>query len=748
LFEFLFKYSRATFERGEILFASGWPVSLLFLLITAAAVAVGFSLYRYRNDMSWPKTVVLGVLQLAVIAILLGMLWRPALLTQTLRPNENAIALLIDTSASMRQSDDDETRLQEVVATLEDGLLEDLEEQFPVELLGFADRTVELPSLDVMPQPGNRTDIGQSLQSVLSGASGGALAAVVLITDGADNAGNIDPAWFARIAGVGVPVHTLGIGREVLAEDIELEDVVLAPVSSPGSTVSAQVSIRHGRGAEATLKVYDGDAILASEVIRLPEQAGVTTRWVDFDIGDAGVRDLRFTIDPVEGETNTVNNTQLRPVEVPQTRRSILYFEGEPRWEYKFMRRAIVDEDSPIRLATLLRTTPNKFYRQGLSSGEELEEGFPATEEELFSYDAIIIGSLEAAALTEEQQTMLKEFVSRRGGTLLMLGAERGLADGGWGATPVGDVLPAYLPIAPEPSFYREPAKALLPEGSQSMITRLASDDAENAALWEEMPELPHFQTIAQDELKPGAEVLLEAEFRGETWPLLFRHRYGEGWAYILAGGTWRWQMLLESTDQRHETFWRQLAQALTASAPQPVTLTSERVYYGDQSEISFRADVRDKDYQPAVGATVSLVVDQPGGGREDYDMLPVPGMPGRYELTVDADLAGIYRFETNASLDGEPLGGARLAVRREDGVSENFRIQQNRALLERIAAATSGQYFTLANADEIPEAIQYSDAGIVERRLLELWNMPALFLLLLLFKGGEWVLRLFWGRL
>jgi hypothetical protein len=206
--------------------------------------------------------------------------------------------------------------------------------------------------------------------------------------------------------------------------------------------------------------------------------------------------------------------------------------------------------------------------------------------------------------------------------------------------------------------------------------------------------------------------------------------------------------MLLESTDQRHETFWRQLAQALTASAPQPVTLTSERVYYGDQSSISFRAEVRDKAYEPAAGATVSLVVDEPGGGRQDYDMLPVPGLPGRYELTIDADLTGIYRIESNASLDGEPLGSARLAVRREDGVSEHFRVQQNRPLLERIAAVTGGEYFALADADEIADVVQYSEAGIVERRLFELWNMPALFLLLLLFKGGEWVLRLFWGRL
>ncbi|MDX1562022.1 MAG: VWA domain-containing protein, partial [Gammaproteobacteria bacterium] len=368
MFELLFKYSEATFERGEFLFASGWPLWPLILLVIAGAVAVGFSLVKNRHDFSWPKLTVLGVLQVALWATLLTMLWRPALLTQTLRPQENSIAVLVDTSASMGYGENtDRSRLQQAVAALEDGPLPDLQEQFDVELLSFAEQTIGLESLENVPPPGPKTDIAQALLSVLRGASAGALAAVVLVSDGADNAGSLDPARIAEIASFGVPVHTLGVGREVLEEDIELEDVIVAPQSAPGATVSAQVSIRHGRAANAQLKVYDGDAILASETIALPDQAGVTTRWIDIDVGSAGVRDLRFTIDPVGAETNLVNNTQLRPMEVPQQRRSVLYIEGEPRWEYKFMRRAM-DADSPLRLASLLRTTPNKHYRQGIAT--------------------------------------------------------------------------------------------------------------------------------------------------------------------------------------------------------------------------------------------------------------------------------------------------------------------------------------------------------------------------------------------
>lgn len=748
MFEFLFKYSRATFERGEFLFASSWPIWLLVLLIVGAAVAVGVSLVRNRNDFGWFKTSILGVLQLAFIALLLTMLWRPSLLTQTLRAQDNSIAVLVDTSASMSYGEGEQSRLRLALAALEDGPLPELEDQFDVELLGFSDQLVTLPSLDAVPAPGQRTDIGEALLSVLRGASAGALAAIVLVSDGADNSGALDPARIAEIAGFGVPVHTLGVGREVLTEDIELEDVVVGTRSAPGSTISAQVSVRHGHGGQAQLKVYDGDAILTTETIELPDRAGVTTRLVDLDVGQAGIRDLRFAVDAWAGEVDTINNVQLRPLEVPERRRSVLYFEGEPRWEYKFIRRAVIDDEFPIRFVTLLRTTPNKFYRQGVNSGEELVDGFPTEKKELFAYDTLMIGSVEAAALTDAQHQMIYDFVSQRGGTLLMLGARRGLTDGGWGATVVGDVLPVALPAAETPGFVREPSRAMLADNVESLITRLDADEEQNRLAWAEMPLLKDLQLLDNDWLKPGAEVLLEAEFAGERRPLLVRHRFGQGAAYILAGSTWGWQMSLPHEDMKHEIFWRQLLQAMTTSVPEPVTLTTDRVYYGDRSTVTLRADVRDTVYEPATAATVGLTIDAPGAARQVVSMEAVPGVPGRYELTLDAETAGIYRFEAEASLDGERLGRSRLAIRREDGISEHFQVQQNRALLERLAAATGGRYFSLAAAGDIPEAVQFSDAGIVERRLLELWNMPILFLLLLVFKGGEWVLRLVWGRL
>jgi len=759
MFEFLFKYSRATYERAELVFASGWPVSLLVALSVVAAVAIGISIWRRRAGLGVVRATVLGVLQTALVAAVLVLLWRPALVTQTLRPQENSVAVLLDTSGSMLYGDGDTSRLQEAVDSLSDAALPALEDQFAVDLFSFAGDLVPLSSLEQVPAPGPLTHIGDALLNVLRGAQSGAVAAVVLVTDGADNSPDFDAAKIAEIASFGVPVHTVGVGAETIPNDLELEDVQLPTVGLAGSTVSAQVSIRHSGPALAQLKIYDGEAILTSEAIQLPATTGVTTRWVDIDVGASGVRDLKFALDALPNETNVVNNSRLRPMEVPEQRRHILYIEGEPRWEYKFIRRAI-DENPAVRVASLLKTTPNKFYRQGVETPDELTGGFPTDELELFRYDALMIGSFEAAALTPAQHDMIRDFVSRRGGSLLMLGGRRGITDGGWGPTSVAELLPVRLPELDGPSFVREPAKAMLaPAGLTSAITRLEPSEEANRAAWEGLPDLADFQTLG--ELKPGAETLLEAQFAGNTAPLLVQQRYGLGNVYVLAtGGTWRWQMQLPHEDQRHETFWRQFLQAAATTAPQPVTLTSERVFYGDESTVMLRAEVRDKAYKPAADAAVTLEVSDGMGPPTTLEMTPVAGERGLYEAAYETTHTGVFRFEAVAKSSAAPgtdatlpaaaaeLGRARFAVRREDGVVEHYHVQQNRPLLERLAAATGGTYFPVSDVSKLPEAVSFSEAGSVERQVLDLWNIPLAFLLLLLLKSAEWLVRLYWGRL
>lgn len=746
MFEFLFKYPLSVYRKGEFLFASGLSVWLLILAAAAAAGGIWWYLQRSHSRLEQPKQWILWGLQSAMAALALLMLWQPGLAVRSLKSEQNVVSVLLDLSRSMALAEGDQSRLQQAVAALDDGVIEGLRERFSVRFYGFSGDVSRLESLDALPDPGHATHIGEAVAGVLRESAAAPLGAVVVVSDGSDNSGSFNREVMAEIRGSRVPIHTVGVGRTSIPGDIELSNIDVAARALPKSRVTARATIEHGgEGGETRLTVRDGSTILASKDISLRRGEKIQAEWIDFPAGEPGIRDLRFSLDPLPEEEITGNNFLSRVMDVPRGMKKVLYVEGEPRWEYKFIRRSMTKDES-VNLVSLLRTSTNKYYRQGVETADQLENGFPETAEELFAYDGLIIGSFEAAFFTPDQQRMIRDFVGKRGGTLLMLGGRAGLADGGWGASQVEETLPVELAIKGGTTFSRERAKvSLTVEGRDSLITRLAADPAENAKLWDEMPELADYQTFG--ELKPAAVTLLNVGAGQAQSPLLVRQNYGRGKTMILAtGGTWRWKMGLPHEDERHHTFWRQLLRAMSADSPGPVMITSDRSLYADDPRIQLRAEVRTKEYDPANNAIVTATVTADDGSASTVEMRPSTEEQGIYLGEVTATKVGAYRIEAQAFLGEESLGTGALHVRREDGVAEDFHPVQNRELLTRLAEQTGGQYWTVDNLSGLPEQIRFSEAGITAREILDLWDMPFLFLLLLALKGCEWMLRRQWG--
>lgn len=746
MFELLFTHPLWAYRTGQFAFASAWPLWLLVVSILVAMVLIAATLWR-RRQLGWQLLVPVGVLQSLLAAAVLCLLWRPVLNVERVRDRENVLAVAIDASASMAYGEGDRSRLQEVAAALQKGTLAKLEDTFEVRLFGFAQTTTPLDTLEAMPAPGPQTRIGDSLVQVLQSAGSIPLAGVVLFSDGAENGGSLSEERLTEIASYGVPIHTVGVGPEQVAGDLELERLDV-PASAPvGSTVNAQVGIRHTGAGATRLRVYDREALLAARDIQLPGDTTSTSLTIDLPAGEPGTHELRFALDPLEGERNTINNSRTRVVDVPATRRSILYVEGEPRWEYKFLRRA-AERDRALRVASVVRTTPNKYYRQGVDSAAELGEGFPVSAAELFAYDAVVIGSYEAASLRPEQHRLLKEFVDQRGGSVLMLGGRHGLAAGGWQNAAIAQTLPAQLagrqvmglvqrPVHAQPTLY----------GVQSPILRFDPDPKLNADRWKSMPLLADYQSLGR--LKPGAIVLMEATAERTRAPLLLWQHYGRGATFVLAtASTLRWQMQLPPEDESHEVFWRQLLHAISASAPPRASIEPERLAYDDERNVRVVAELRNERFEPINDASVELRIAPQAEPAFTQPMQPSGQGDGRYVAGIDAATAGLYRIEMTARAGGREVGNAITHVLRNDGVAEHFGTYQHRAALERLAAMTGGRYWPLDELDGLAAAIPYSKAGVVERQTLDLWNLPIVFLVLLALKLGEWLLRLRWGRL
>ena len=157
------------------------------------------------------------------------------------------------------------------------------------------------------------------------------------------------------------------------------------------------------------------------------------------------------------------------------------------------------------------------------------------------------------------------------------------------------------------------------------------------------------------------------------------------------------------------------------------------------------RAEFRDEAFLPIDDISVSAVLSHEDGNSLTINMLPSAGDPGVFTAEAPLDASGSWFFEALAERDGEPLHVARASVYSESGQAEHFNIRRNTALLQRLSEATGGQYFDAGNLDGLADLLRYSAAGITEQILRPVWHAPAIFMLLLLLKFGEWLLRRRW---
>ena len=759
MFQFLFKYPVPVFTKGRFVLLAGWPAWVLAVFIVLAAGGLAFLIrWRLRRATpelrSWRGWLIWG-LQSALVALVLLLLWQPAMLVSELNSQQNIIAVVVDDSRSMRIADSDgKTREAATIAALENGVLAGLQRRFQTRLYRLGSELTRVDGLQKIAPVETATHIGEGLKRLATETADLPVGAILLLSDGGQNTAGTGGSGISldamqALRNRRLPVHTVGFGKEEPAHDIEIEDVSVAATATANARIAATISLmQYGyAGQRAKLTVRDGEKSLAEREIKLPSDGFVQTEPLFFPIGAAGAKSLTFRVEPVPGEENLANNAVTRPILVSDANRRILYVEGEPRWEYKFIRRAEAD-DPTVQLVSMLRTSENKIYRQGIRDASELADGFPSRPEDLFGYAGIIIGSVDANYFTPLQQELLREYVDRRGGGILFLGGRSSLSDGGWAASSLNDLLPTFLPPGNH-NFHRNAATVeLTPEGVDSPITQILDDPEKNALRWKKLTYLADYEDPGAP--KPGATVLAEMNAGRRKLPLLVTESYGHGRTAIMAtGGTWRWQMSEALGDPSHDLFWQQLLRWLIAETPGPVVASMPERLLMDEGQARFTAQVRDQQFQQAATARVTAHILGPEGVSALVDLTPSEGALGLYQSEWTAEKPGAYLAEVVAESAGnqpQELGRDVVTFQREDGVAENFHTGQNRHLLEQLASETGGRYWKSSDLKNLPRDISYSEAGISVRSTKELWDMPIVFLLLLGLPIGEWLLRRKWG--
>jgi uncharacterized membrane protein len=752
IFQFLFTHRPVIFQQGELRFdlSTGSMVAAAFAGAVMVAAVVTYRTVGGKGRLR--DRIVLTGLRMAALAVVLFCLFRPTLVVRAAIPQQNVVAVLLDDSRSMQipdwQGQPRGSYVRQEFGSPESPLIKALSDRFLVRTFRFSSTAGRLESVNDLSFAGSQTRLGAALDGAREELAGLPVSGVVLVSDGADTSESSLSEALLGLKAEKLPVYTVGVGSTRLPRDVQIDRVSTPRTVLKDASLLVDVVVTHTgyAGSTVTVDVEDEGRIVGSEKVQLPGDGSPATARVRATASEPGPRLFKFRVAPLPDEVVTQNNVRETLIDVRDVREKILYFEGEPRFEMKFIRRA-VDEDKNLQVVALQRTADNKFMRIGVDGADELVGGFPKTREELFSYRAIILGSIEAGAFSGDQLQMIADFVDRRGGGLLMLGGARAFGEGGYGGTPVADALPLAIDPktrASEPAELARLQIAPTRAGQTHAATQIAATESASIARWKDLPQVTSVNAPLVP--KPAATVLLSGtDERGRAQPILTWHQFGRGKAVALTlQDTWQWQMhaSISLEDQTHENYWRQLLRWLVDGVPGVVEArsTSERVEPGEP--VTIEATVLDKTYVELNDASVTARVTTPNGGSIDVPLEWTGDRDGLYRGRFVSSDPGTYEIAVDSSRGSDIVGSGVAFMRAGPSDAEFFDPTMHEAPLRRIADETSGRFYTTDNAAGLAEDVRYAGRGVTSVEERELWNMPIILLLLVGLVCAEWGYR------
>ncbi len=408
-----------------------WAVLLLVLL------AIGVAVYFYRrerSELSRRRRILFGVLRGAALSLLVLLVARPAMIAEGHGLRPRGVALLIDNSASLKQTDRrvtpidllrvaiakgeapantdvndwrttsndaaQTTRLQMIRAVLLNpsvglGAAFRQTDTFRAYVFGAKPRRVDALSIDqAVTADEERTALFDALHEVATAPDGDPPGAIVVVTDGLDNASlaTLDEAT-AELKKLDVAVHVYGVGS-VDSGALRLVDAAIPETIFAADAANVPIRWRFRGNAGGTIVVnvlLNGQEVARKE---MPATAGDSTDVVTFtpDIKPGGPTSADVSVSiRLKDETSAADEIH-KHVALSERKVRVLIVDDAPRWEFKFLQPAL-SRDRRVEATYLVAQGDPRAL-----ANEPFIKAFP-TREKLFGYDLVILGDVATTAV-------------------------------------------------------------------------------------------------------------------------------------------------------------------------------------------------------------------------------------------------------------------------------------------------------------------------------------------------------------
>lgn len=745
----------------QLSFALEWPWWLVLAVTVLGLLAAAMFYRRAARVVSRRYLVLLLALRAGAILALFLCLFQPVIKYRRGVMKRSTLLVLADRSRSMSVHDfpGQPNRFERVRNVLldPDGPAAELDKRFDIRWFTFADHAsalAERTALNGLTADGEATDFLTSTKDALEGLRPDEVGGIVLLSDGISTTEEKP----ARVAELGVPFYAVGVGS-VLRTQEDFQDIAI-----DGVEAKREVTVKTATPIHVAVEAFgypdrvvpvilsENGVEVARERLVLDNARGVQKITLKYAPQNKGDFELTISIPADAAERITENNTLTVPVFVGDPKIRVLYIEGVVRSEYRALRR-VLEFDPNVEILFLVQVGPRIFLQQGNIADVKLD-GPPKTHDEWKQFKVLLIGSLDSAALSDEQMKQIRRFV-KEGGGLMMLGGEFSFGPGGYSGTPVEEALPVICGgrnIGQE----RDPFPLALTAAGKAhpIFAGLAGFFGETGrAASSTLPKLLGCTRVQQ--AKPAAEVLaVNPKRRNKAGPLiaLAAGRYGAGRSLAATiDSTHLWYMPLRGMGREspYVRYWGQAVRWLAGSDDSPraagpgVTAYTDRHFYDPGSEPRIHAFVTDPEGQATARAVVKAEIIHDGeDSGPTIQLSPVQGTRNEYETQLPPPDPGKYRLVVRARLENQDLGEANLAFFVGEPTREFERLDLDADTLSKIADATGGLYLPLISFDQLPRVLRARSEQEVQHKTIYLWNSPLLFVAFLFLVTSEWVLR------
>ena len=766
---------------AELSLRGAFPLWLTIILVLVASVAAVMLYFRETVKIGLPRKIVLASFRIAAFVLLGFLLLRPTWVSEESKQRPRSVAVLFDNSESMKRKDQRlnlADRLRVAVAfdlrdptlplTETDGssqaievpeqtpdkpsrldvakaiyrnaqlkLFERLATKGPVQMYLFGQRVRAISDTDLLEAWGasdSRTGVEDAVHEMLQRDENELPTAVVLVTDGNDNASTHTIEDVAReCARVNVPLHIYGVGGSsaglvqlkdfVTSETLFVEDVVQVPVrfrikGFKEGTVELTLKLGNKQvGETKRVAVREGDDL--REVLSF-------TPTKEDALSNQGRNSLNVSI-RVRSANEVLTDELSKQVRVIDRKVKILVVEGAPRWEFKYLQRAFL-RDRRVDVSFVMSEGDPRMMRAGPPFLPE----FPTTRAELFAFDLVILGDVPMAYIGPEHANWLREFVGEGGGLVMMAGRTHAPAD--YVGTPIYDMLPVEVAATRFPiDSNKRPSEyhpVVTPAGDRFGMLTLADTPDENKKLWRELPGF--YWNCPVTKLKPGAVALLNhpkektLDTPPEPMPLWAMHHFGKGMVlFVGTEETWRWRY--NESDKYFARFWGQVAYQMglghsLGSKQAHLALAQPDSVLGETGQVHAR--LFNADFRPLTQAKVTGRLERLDAktGDDRFSLVTleaVPGQPGDYMAALPHDRVGRYALRVDAA--GEPTTMEyRVSLPPDHESAPNSLDEES---LRRLAEPSGGKFYREEDLHAMPDAIESRSTPFTERREKLLWN-------------------------